>query len=101
MGTEYEQEQGGQAPGFRSTRILKDRDRENAYMVVAEFDSYELAMGELLTARDGRVRSEDGRAGRRPPHVWQLRGDRRAEPSPWGPAAMTTHVERGSTGRGV
>ena len=41
---EYEGEQGGQAPGFRSTRILKDRDRENAYMVVAEFDSYELAM---------------------------------------------------------
>jgi heme-degrading monooxygenase HmoA len=41
---EFEGEQGGQAPGFRSTRILKDRDRENAYMVVAEFDSYELAM---------------------------------------------------------
>jgi hypothetical protein len=44
MGTAYEQEQGGQAPGFRSTRILKDRDRENACMVVAEFESYELAM---------------------------------------------------------
>lgn len=44
MGDEYEREQGSQAPGYRSTRILKDRDRENAYMVVAEFDSYELAM---------------------------------------------------------
>jgi len=44
MGQEYEREQGGQAPGYRSTRILKDRDRENAYMVVAEFDSYALAM---------------------------------------------------------
>jgi hypothetical protein len=44
MGNEYEQEQGGQAPGYRGTRILKDRDRENAYMVLAEFDSYELAM---------------------------------------------------------
>jgi hypothetical protein len=42
MGNEYEQ--AGQAPGYRSSRILKDRDRENAYMVVAEFDSYELAM---------------------------------------------------------
>jgi hypothetical protein len=31
-------------PGYRTTRILKDRDRENAYMVVAEFDSHELAM---------------------------------------------------------
>ncbi len=44
IGQEYERDQGGQAPGYRSTRILKDRDRENAYMVVAEFDSYELAM---------------------------------------------------------
>ena len=41
---EYEGEQGAQAPGYRSTRILKDRDQENGYMVVAEFDSYELAM---------------------------------------------------------
>jgi hypothetical protein len=44
MAREYEAGQGGQAPGYRSSRILKDRDRENAYMVVAEFDSYELAM---------------------------------------------------------
>jgi len=32
------------APGFRSAKVLKDRDRENAFMIVAEFDSYELAM---------------------------------------------------------
>jgi antibiotic biosynthesis monooxygenase (ABM) superfamily enzyme len=44
LGQDYERDQGGQAPGYRSTRILKDRDRENAYMVVAEFDSYEHAM---------------------------------------------------------
>jgi antibiotic biosynthesis monooxygenase (ABM) superfamily enzyme len=44
LGDEYEQQQGGQAPGYRRTMILKDRDNENAYMVVAEFDSYELAM---------------------------------------------------------
>ena len=44
MASEYEKEQGAQAPGFRGSRILKDRDRENAYMVVAEFDSHELAM---------------------------------------------------------
>jgi quinol monooxygenase YgiN len=37
-------EGAGQAPGYRSSRLLKDRDRENAYMVIAEFDSYELAM---------------------------------------------------------
>ena len=44
MGEAYEREQGEQAPGYVGTRILKDRDRENAYMVIAEFDSYELAM---------------------------------------------------------
>jgi antibiotic biosynthesis monooxygenase (ABM) superfamily enzyme len=41
---EFAGEQGGQSPGYRGSRILKDRDQENAYMVVAEFDSYELAM---------------------------------------------------------
>jgi hypothetical protein len=40
----FETEEGQQAPGFRGTRILRDRDRENAYMVLAEFESYELAM---------------------------------------------------------
>ena len=44
MGDDYEREQGGQAPGFRGSRILKDRDRENAYVIIAEFESYELAM---------------------------------------------------------
>jgi antibiotic biosynthesis monooxygenase (ABM) superfamily enzyme len=44
MAREYEAGQASQAPGYRTSRILKDRDRENAYMVVAEFDSYELAM---------------------------------------------------------
>jgi hypothetical protein len=44
LGQSFEAEQGEQSPGFRGTRILKDRDREDAYMVVAEFDSYELAM---------------------------------------------------------
>jgi hypothetical protein len=41
---QFEQEQGSQAPGYRGTRLLKDRDHENAYMVIAEFDSYKLAM---------------------------------------------------------
>ena len=44
MGDDYEREQGGQAPSFRGSRILKDRDRENAYVIIAEFESYELAM---------------------------------------------------------
>ncbi len=30
--------------GFVRTQVLKDRDRENAYMVVAEFATYEEAM---------------------------------------------------------
>ena len=32
------------SPGLVSIRVLKDRDRENAYLVVAEFETYELAM---------------------------------------------------------
>jgi heme-degrading monooxygenase HmoA len=31
-------------PGFVGIKVLKDRDRDNAYMIVAEFESYELAM---------------------------------------------------------
>ena len=30
--------------GFIGSKVLKDRDRENTYMVIAEFESYELAM---------------------------------------------------------
>jgi antibiotic biosynthesis monooxygenase (ABM) superfamily enzyme len=36
--------QGGDAPGFLGVKILKDRERDNAYMLIAEFESYELAM---------------------------------------------------------
>lgn len=37
-------EEGTDAPGFRSSKVCKDRDNDNAYIVIAEFDSYELAM---------------------------------------------------------
>lgn len=30
--------------GFLGSKVLKDRDKENAYMVVVEFESYEIAM---------------------------------------------------------
>jgi quinol monooxygenase YgiN len=30
--------------GFLGLKMLKDRDRENSYLVVAEFENYELAM---------------------------------------------------------
>ena len=30
--------------GFLGLKMLKDRDHENSYLVVAEFESYELAM---------------------------------------------------------
>jgi heme-degrading monooxygenase HmoA len=39
-----QQREGGPAPGFRGLKILKDRERDGAYMLVVEFDSYELAM---------------------------------------------------------
>ena len=44
MSNEFDEQQGSQAPGFLGVKILKDRDRENAYVVVAEFESYEQAM---------------------------------------------------------
>jgi quinol monooxygenase YgiN len=32
------------APGFVGIKILKDRDKENTYLVIAEFENYEVAM---------------------------------------------------------
>jgi hypothetical protein len=40
----WDQEQSEPAPGLRGMKILEDRDGENAYMVIAEFENYELAM---------------------------------------------------------
>jgi len=34
----------GDNRGFGRTLILKDRDRENGYLIVAEFESYDVAM---------------------------------------------------------
>ena len=43
MAEQFEAEIGDNR-GFGRTLILKDRDRENAYMIVAEFESYDVAM---------------------------------------------------------
>jgi hypothetical protein len=43
MSDQYDQDNPN-AQGFRGVKILKDRDRENAYLIIAEFESYELAM---------------------------------------------------------
>jgi quinol monooxygenase YgiN len=34
----------GSSPGFVGTRVLRDRDNANGFMVIAEFESYETAM---------------------------------------------------------
>lgn len=44
MAEEFQAKQGGEAPGYRRSWLLRDRDRENAYMISVEFDSYEQAM---------------------------------------------------------
>src|SRR6266571_2317887 len=31
-------------PGFLGVKMLKDRDKENSFLVVAEFENYDLAM---------------------------------------------------------
>ena len=46
-------------PGFVGSRVLKDRDKENTYMVIAEFESYELAMENSARPRQ-RIRQADG-----------------------------------------
>ena len=40
----WDQEQSGQAPGYRGIKILQDRDTANAYLLIAEFENYEVAM---------------------------------------------------------
>lgn len=44
MMDEFDEQQGAQSPGFRGLKILKDRDNEGRFLVVAEFESYEQAM---------------------------------------------------------
>lgn len=39
-----QQQDASQTAGFRGSKVLKDRDNENTFLVVAEFDSYEVAM---------------------------------------------------------
>ncbi len=41
---DYSTESGADASGFIRSTVLKDRDRPNAYLVIAEFESYEQAM---------------------------------------------------------
>jgi quinol monooxygenase YgiN len=43
LSDQFEQETPD-APGFLGVKVLKDRDRDNAYTLIAEFDSYERAM---------------------------------------------------------
>ena len=40
----FQAEHPDPGPGFIGLKMLKDRDHENSYLVVAEFESYELAM---------------------------------------------------------
>jgi quinol monooxygenase YgiN len=44
LNEDYDRRQSGQAPGFVGYKLLRDRDDKNAYMLIAEFETYELAM---------------------------------------------------------
>src|SRR5437867_7088401 len=44
MMDEYGSASKGDAPGFVRSAVLQDRERPNAYLVIAEFESYEQAM---------------------------------------------------------
>ena len=43
LGDEFNRE-NPTSPGLVNVRVFKDRDRENSYLLVAEFESYEQAM---------------------------------------------------------
>ena len=40
----FQAEHPDPGPGFLALKVLKDRDRENSYLAVAEFENYDLAM---------------------------------------------------------
>jgi quinol monooxygenase YgiN len=40
----FQQEQAEPSPGPARVTVVKDRDQDDRYMVIAEFESYELAM---------------------------------------------------------
>jgi hypothetical protein len=44
LAEQFERDNAGLAPGYQGSRVLADRDRQGAYLVVVDFDSYELAM---------------------------------------------------------
>lgn len=41
---EWGEQAASSSPGFVGSKVLQDRDNQNAFMVVAEFESHELAM---------------------------------------------------------
>ncbi len=43
LGDEFNRE-NPTSPGMATVKVLKDRDREDSYLVVAEFETYEQAM---------------------------------------------------------
>jgi quinol monooxygenase YgiN len=41
---EFARTRAGEAPGFVKSTLVKDRDNDGKYLVIAEFESYEQAM---------------------------------------------------------
>jgi hypothetical protein len=54
-------------PGFLGAKVLKDRERANTYLVVAEFESYDLAMQNSARPEIGRLNQELMRLADVPP----------------------------------
>ena len=40
----FQAENPDPGPGFHGLKMLKDRDQENSYLMIAEFENYDLAM---------------------------------------------------------
>jgi hypothetical protein len=54
----FRQEQAEPSPGPVRVTVVKDRDQDDRYMVIAEFESYELAMQNSARPETGAMAGE-------------------------------------------
>jgi quinol monooxygenase YgiN len=62
-----QQEQTDPSPGLVRITVAKDRDHEDRYMVIAEFESYELAMQNSARPETDAMAGEMAKLSKGPP----------------------------------
>jgi quinol monooxygenase YgiN len=69
---EKQRANSGAAPNVRRSTVTKDRDRENVYLVIVEFDSYESAMENSNAAETQAMVAEMAELLDAPPKFYNL-----------------------------